>query len=473
MKDSNDASSAFNSRALLLKSALCLLMTVSVISAKAQLVISGQLRTRTEVRAGQGTPAVRDTVPALFTSQRTRLNAALQGYRYKFFVSIQDVRVWGQDASTINRTTQDAVDGLMLHEAWGEISLVDTSSHLKEFALKIGRQELVYDDVRLLGNLDWLQQARRHDAVLLKLSHNGYTLHAGAAYNQNAERKSNTLYNGVPAGYAAGTNGIASMYKSMQFVYAAKKLGIGTLSLLAFKDDFSKFHFAETDTDKKNPIYESRSWSRFTIGSHFAGSGANRLTFSADAFYQGGHFREGTALGEYFFSLSALYASSDRTSVGLGIDVTSGNNGSDASKRFQRFDPLYGTPHKFWGYMDYFYVADGFGPNGLIDIYVKSKYKVNDRGSITLDVHQFALPDAVSDENGVLLGKALGVEMDLIGSYAITKSINLEGGYSWLRATRTMTSAKVKNVDNADRFAQWAYVMISIKPEFLVGNKSK
>src|SRR3712207_7983172 len=30
------------------------------------------------------------------------------------------------------------------------------------FGFKIGRQELLYDDSRLLGNLDWLQQARRH-----------------------------------------------------------------------------------------------------------------------------------------------------------------------------------------------------------------------------------------------------------------------------------------------------------------------
>ena len=72
---------------------------------------------------------------------------------------MQDVRVWGQDASSVNRVTTDANDGFMLHEAWAEISLVDTGKVIKNFSLKIGRQELVYDDVRLLGNLDWLQQA--------------------------------------------------------------------------------------------------------------------------------------------------------------------------------------------------------------------------------------------------------------------------------------------------------------------------
>ena len=39
--------------------------------------------------------------------------------------------------------------------------------------------------------------------------------------------------------------------------------------MLAFKDDFSKFHYAETDVDKKTPIYEGGVWSRFTIGGIF------------------------------------------------------------------------------------------------------------------------------------------------------------------------------------------------------------
>ena len=135
----------------------CLCLTSQL---QAQFTISGQLRTRTEYRDGQGTPSVQDTVPATFTSQRTRLNFGYAAHRFKLYASVQDVRVWGQDASSINRITADAYDGFMLHEAWGEISLVDTGKVIKNFALKIGRQELVYDDVRLLGNLDWLQQAQ-------------------------------------------------------------------------------------------------------------------------------------------------------------------------------------------------------------------------------------------------------------------------------------------------------------------------
>ena len=107
----------------------------------AQFTVSGQLRTRTELRNGQGTLQVKDTARALFTSQRTRLNFGYSGYRFKLYASVQDVRVWGQDASSINRVTTDANDGFMLHEAWAEISLVDTGKVIKNFSLKIGRQE--------------------------------------------------------------------------------------------------------------------------------------------------------------------------------------------------------------------------------------------------------------------------------------------------------------------------------------------
>src|SRR6478609_1770237 len=446
-----------------------LLLFCFCISLRAQFTISGQLRTRTELRNGQGTVQQSDTVPALFTSQRTRLNLGYAGYRYKIFTAIQDVRVWGQDASTTNRTTSDPNDGLMIHEAWAEVSLVDTGKVIKNFTLKIGRQELLYDDSRLLGNLDWLQQARRHDAALIKFDHKGWTVHLGAAYNQNAEKKSNTIYNGVPTAYTAGTNGISSMYKSMQFLYAAKKFYFGNATFLAFKDDFSKYHFAPADINKVTPIYEQGVWSRYTIGGNMFGTAVRKLGFTLSGFYQGGNYRDGTSLNEYFYSASVLFAATRKFSVGPGIDVTSGNNGSDPTKKNARFDPLYGTPHKFWGYMDYFYVADGFGPNGLIDYYLKGRYKAKDNLLLSLDAHQFQLPDAVLAKDGSTMSKSLGTELDFVLLFTPTKALSLEAGYCTMLSTSTLTSPAVKNVAKAADVSTWAYLMINIKPsEFVV-----
>ena len=144
-------------------------------------------------------------------------------------------------------------------------------------------------------------------------------------------------------------------------------------------------------------------WGDILVGTAF-----RKLAFTASAFYQGGKYREGTSLDEYLLSLSTMYSVGRKFSFGPGVDITSGNNGSDPTKRFQRFDPLYGTPHKFWGYMDYFYVADGFGPNGLINYYLKAKYKPKDNLTLSLDAHRFALPTAVTNEVGAELDKALG-----------------------------------------------------------------
>ncbi|MEX2234513.1 MAG: alginate export family protein [Cyclobacteriaceae bacterium] len=444
------------------------LLFISLHEMNAQVAFSAQIRTRSEFRDGQGTLSTSDAPPAFFTSQRTRVNLGYTAHRLKIYTSIQDVRVWGQDASSINRITTDSYDGLMLHEGWAEFNLVDTGHVVKNFSLKIGRQELVYDDVRLLGNLDWLQQARRHDAALLKFEHDGWTAHAGAAYNQNAERKSGTVYNGVPVGYPASTNGMGSMYKSMQFVYLSRKLRFGNASILAFKDDFSRFSFASTDSLKSTPIYNDKVWSRFTAGGNLFGTAYKKITFALSAFYQGGAYREGTELNEYLLSASLLYAATSKLSIGPGVDITSGNNGTDPSKRFQRFDPLYGTPHKFWGYMDYFYVADTFGPNGLVNYYLKSKFKAKENLMLTADIHRFVLPEPIPSETGSQMNRALGTEIDVVLNYGITKIINIESGFSAMFSTDTMASGKVKNVNGADKVSTWAYVMLSIKPETLL-----
>lgn len=455
---------------LLLQTLVCVCLVHEL---RAQLIISGQIRTRSEYRDGQGTPSPDDTPAAFFTSQRTRLNVGIAAHRLKIYTSLQDVRVWGQDGSSINRITADTYNGLMLHEAWGEIALLDTGSSLKNFALKVGRQELVYDDVRLLGNLDWLQQGRRHDAVVLKFEHLGWTAHAGAAFNQNSERKSGTIYNGVPVGYPAGTNGMGSLYKSMQFLYLGRKLSFGNVSLLAFKDDFSKFSYAITDSLKTTPVYNNKVWSRFTTGGNLFGNAFKKLAFAVSAFYQGGNYREGTPLNEYLLSASLLYAATSKLSTGPGVDITSGNNGTDPSKRFQRFDPLYGTPHKFWGYMDYFYVADGFGASGLVDYYLKTRFKARENLLLTADIHRFVLPEGITTENGAVMEKGLGTEVDLVAMYGLTKVINIECGVSAMFSTSTLTSAKIKNVTAADDVSTWAYLMISIKPETILATQNK
>src|SRR5580693_1704822 len=350
------------------------------LAANAQFSMSGQFRLRTEFRDGQGAPLPEGTNPAFFISQRTRLNIGYQMYRLKLGFSIQDIRVWGQDVSTINRTTIANNNGLMLYEAWAEILLTDTSLKNKSLSLKIGRQELVYDDQRLIGNLDWLQQGRRFDAAVLKYESGLWKIHLAGAYNQNQENSSGTIYNPTPPGnYTASTNG-GTMYKSLEFLYAGKKLNTGNMSFLFFSDQFSKY-YSDTLDNVISKTYQSSTWSRETTG-FYLNNTFHKIGITASAYYQFGKSSSGQSLSAGLLSGFVQFLFNEKTSAGGGIDFTSGGTTGSTSNNF---DPLYGTPHKFWGFMDYYYAASPFGKGGLTDYYVKFKRILSDKSLLTID----------------------------------------------------------------------------------------
>lgn len=421
----------------------------------AQLTVTGQFRERTEARGGFGTLLQDGKKGALFTSQRARLNVGFAGYRYKVYASLQDVRVWGQDASTVNRYTMDANDGLLLHEAWTELSLVDTLSTIQNFSIKIGRQEISYDDQKVLGSLDWLQQARRHDAIVLKYANKGWTIDLGAAFNQRSEQLTGTTYNGQPGTYPAGTNLIGHAYKSFQYAYIGRKFFFGDMSFLFFKDDFSKF----TGTVAAPTIIEGVN-ARTTTGIYYNVNPTRKLNLNGSFYYQGGHDKVGNTISARLGSLTATYQFGRKLFLGAGADFLSGTNATGATQNNQ-FDPLYGTPHKFWGYMDYFYVATGFGSQGLLNYYAKAKYLASDKLSLFLDVHGFESAAKLAGDKTPYLG----TEVDFMARYNFTKVINIEAGYSVMAATNTM--AMVKAVVNPKLTAQFAYIMLKVTPNFL------
>lgn len=437
--------------------------------AKAQFTFTGQLRDRVEMRAGQGTLQQEGDKAALFTSQRTRLSAGYTGYRFKIYTSLQDVRVWGQDASSINRTTTEANNGILLHEAWAEISLVDTLSTIQNLSVKAGRQEISYDDQKVLGSLDWLQQGRRHDAIILKYANKGWIADIGVAFNQNKELNTGTIYNGTNPAYGAGTNGIGTMYKSFQYAYIGKKFFFGDLSFLFFKDDFNKYTMATSGTPAvTTKVNGEGTWNRNTTGIYFNINPTRTLNLTGSFYNQSSHNKDGKALNANMASITSTLQIGRKLFIGPGVDYLSGDDGTKAtSTEDNRFDPLYGTPHKFWGSMDYFYAANGFGKQGLLNYFFKIKYNAKDNLSFFLDVHGFESANKLSNGSGGELNSYLGTELDLTVKYNLTKIINIEAGYSIMKATNSMASAAVKNVANPDLTPQFAYVMLNIKPNFL------
>ena len=120
-----------------------------VINSCAQFSISGEYRPRAEYRHGFQSLAAEDQEEAFFIDQRTRINLNYNSEKYAVRIVFQDIRTWGSQQQLVNN------DGALttLHEAWGQIFLNDN------FSVKLGRQEIKYDDHRIFGNVGWAQQA--------------------------------------------------------------------------------------------------------------------------------------------------------------------------------------------------------------------------------------------------------------------------------------------------------------------------
>lgn len=497
---------------------LCSLFYSDFLSA--QLTINGQVRTRTEFRDGLGTLRLKTNDPALFTSQRTRLGLAMKDTKVNLGLSFQDVRVWGQDASSISNA-----DGskLGLHEAWADIVLLnskDTSFKSGPFdymSLKIGRQELVYDDVRLLGNLDWLQQARRHDAAVLKMMKKGWQIDLGLAYNQNTDAFN---YNGTyytPANIPAtvrdskgnmvstpsgmvplvsgtlssrsgspsftnppSTNGMNQHYKGMQMLYMAKTFGNIKASGLVLADQFAKYSVdsvqTSTATTGAGYVY-GRKYNvkglngRYTGGVLLGGplNAKKTISFTAGAYYQGGTDKDGLEVSAYTTTATMSYQKGKVTYT-AGWDIVSGNDAFNLqSGKTSRFDPLYGTPHKFWGFMDYFYVGTGSPVGGLSDPFLKMKYTSKSKNfNIGMDYHHFMLAADMKDKEGIKLNKYLGSEVDVIGQYKVNKLSTIEFGYCVMASSSSMEYAKGIAPGTANLFSNWGYIMINITPSYSI-----
>ncbi|MHB1176972.1 MAG: alginate export family protein [Daejeonella sp.] len=482
----------------------------------AQFSLGAQLRTRAEIRDGFANLLPKTASSSSFVSQRTRM---IFGYKYNnlsFGINIQDVRVWGQDASTISSNDGNR---LGLHEGWAEIILANKADSLNKFnfldhlSVKIGRQELIYDDARLIGNLDWLQQARRFDMVLIKTLHKGWQLDIGYAYNQNNENYSGDFYipgnipkyvkndigvivptplGMVPLLNAAGnssatgnpaytnppaTNGGTQDYKNFISIFTSKKFHQTKLSGLYFQDDFGRYRAGNTEAGGGNVFgryFDVKGTSdRYTYGGMIlqtVGSinGFGKIALQGAYYKQNGRDRDNKQLNAYHYTASLNYTKG-KFSLGPGYDVLSGNKNGISPTESRRFDPLYGTPHKFWGAMDYFYAGTGSPNAGLKNAYFKTKFSTP-RYSLGIDFHHFNAANPIA----FTTGKYLANELDFSATYNFNKFTTVDFGYSFLRGGEALSFSKNQSpvipAANFDSSAQWAYLMINIRPEFISKN---
>ena len=415
------------------------LMTLIAQFAQAQFSLDGEFRPRTEYRNGFGSIIAEDADAGYGISTRIRLNAGFKTEAYNFYLSLQDVMVWGENRQLL---PYDQNNSFAVFQAWADIKLGEG------FSTKIGHQVLSYDDQRILGGLDWAQQGRNHDAALLKYTKGDFKFDVALAFNQDYSNPTGF----VSEGTSYDTTGFFS-YKTMQMLHLSKKWSKFSGSLLIMNNGFQEYEDDGETADGTSNLQ--------TIGTHLKYT-SGKFGIAANAYLQTGQ-RQGEVdiKGARLLSLDITHKTSEKVTLGAGMEIVSGNDGGVGETG--AFFPLYGTNHKFNGFMDYFYVGNHANSIGLVDIHASANFKLGATSSLLVKALNF------SGEQELASGeKSLGTEIDLVFKKKF-KGYALVLGYSQMFASDGMYELKGVTDDLAAGSQNWAWAMIVLKPKFLNG----
>lgn len=403
-----------------------------------KLTIDGQFLTRGEYRYG-GLPldengeVKKDEKYAAFIMERSRLSIGYERDMFEAKVTAQHSGVWGQSGK----------GSFNLYEGW-----IKVYSHSGLFA-KVGRQELVYDNERIIGNNDWTMAAQSHDVLKFGIERSRHQLHIILGYNQNSAN-----INGGTEYY----NG-AEPWKTMQTLWYHYNVPHVPLdvSLLAMNVG-TQSTFSEGDKTENQQLigtylkYQTKKWK-----------------LEGSFYYQMGHSEESLPINAWMGALRGEHHFNPNLSLYGGYDYLSGDEsfhvpniggfGLQQHKKVNGFNLLFGSHHQFYGAMDFFYLSSfygGFSP-GLQNIYAGTKWSPFQPLSITSTYHYFSTATKVSDSNWTL-----GHEIELGASYAIMKDVKLSLGYSFMVGTKTMERLK-RTADNSN--LHWLWLSINASPK--------
>jgi hypothetical protein len=473
-----------------LTTTLFLLITMNL---NAQFNIFGEFRMRGEYRDGYVTLRDSSKTPYADILGRARLGADYRTDKIMTRFSIQDAWVFGQNNFSSDTISKNTVN---MFEAWFKYNFTKT------FAVKVGRAELSYDDQRFLGKNDWSMWGSTHDLVMVQWdspkTNNKADL--GFAVNNTAPAiptipflKSYTLIN----------------YKYMGFLWGQQKLLKEklTISFLAFIDAYQKNSLPTTTTkttydtllirNSNDSIigttiqktvtkssftidYPTQLYAKATVGVDVY-LNLKRWNFFVSGYYEGGHVKDTRKLSAWFCSANASFQVVKPLTLMAGYDYLSGNNYSDVNgqkTKVTSFSTPFGTSHRVNGYMDMWnaYVRN-YNTAGLTDLYGRATINFTDKHSIEATYRWFNLAQGyldIADTKNNLpytkVDKSLGSEIDLMYIFKVIPNLDLNMAYCFYLQTHTMEIQRGLAVGTS-KFAQYAYIMITYKPNFFTSEK--
>ncbi|GAB3419296.1 alginate export family protein [Niabella aquatica] len=409
--------------------------------------IAAQIRPRFEYRNGAYRPLQDGETPAILTHNRTRLVMDYANEdKLRLRISAQNINVWGQDAQVV--PIHASSGNFSVFEAYGDIKLSHT------LRTRIGRQVIALDDERIFGGLDWHPAGRSHDALNISWkSSKAVEVQSYFAYNQNYKTAGWNVNNPVGQFY---TPADAQPYQHMQLLYGRFNISkTSYISLLLNNLGFKK------DAIANGNVAAAKVNNMQTAGANWFGN-HGQWKSQLSAFYQGGKNADGKDKSAYMLSGSAGYQVSRPVGITLGADYLSGDDlGTDKNEKSRYFDPLYGTHHKFYGFMDYYYVP-GPNPVGLLDTYMSLSLKPGTKADFGIAGHLFNTAGTVYNGSDKL-SSALGSEIDLTFNYKVLPMVTVNGGYSTYFHTATLRT--IKSVPDARNYQDWFWLSVNINPK--------
>lgn len=412
--------------------------------------VSGMLRNRFEVQYGYRVPPDTGSVPQVVMMQRTRLAAGYVSDRWSARINMQDVRTWGDQLLQ----TQRASFGL--YEGWFQYNF------LKNLMVRGGRQELLFDNNRILGHTDWNMQARSFDALRMRWSPwRSWTVELVGAYNQDRQKLYGNFYE-------------LANPKTLNVLWINRNVE-DTMRSYSWSVVVLADGWQTPDTTGVNVRWTPGTYLRYNQG---------RFNLVLEGYLQRGLTRAVNQSGNiipdsfqtvkaYMFSINPSFNLGRSLSLSAGLDWLSGSDALDTTQRgmTRMFNNQFGNNHPFYGKIDLFFNLPADTRNGgLIDAYLQLSQRW--KGFvINAAAHYFSLNGVVEDaENrGQALDKPLGWEADLWVVKNLTSDINLNSGFCMFFPTRSMEFVKSNQFSQLGGpriTAYWFYIMLTVQPTF-------
>ncbi len=429
---------------------LCVVTALAQEEKKNQLDVNLNMLGRGEMRYGGFTEGTKEN-NAKFLVGRTRMTLNYQRPHLETKITAQHSGVWGEKSK----------GSFNLYEAWAKLS-----TKVGLFA-QMGRQALSYDDERIIGANDWAMAANSHDVLKLGYEGYGHKVHAILGFNQNSENTSGGTY------YLQGAHPYKVMH-TLWYHYDVPKIPLGA-SLMFMNIGMQ----AGVEGSMSNPpktvyqqllggyvSYQTERWSIEGSYYHQLGTTITDTNPSPEEFEW-----NGIELDAWMASIKAQLQITKKAGVQAGYDYLSGDDynyvrpkgmmGLAKHNKIRYFNPVYGSHHKFYGMMDFFFVqsfSDTFSP-GLQNLYAGAFY--NPLKGLKLKATYHYLAVATNLENN---GKTLGHDIDFEASYQILKDASLSLGFSYMVGTETM-----RNLQRADEKSnlKWGWFSLVVSPRII------